>query len=101
MIDEPAFTTRQEAVLAAERAFVPTDLRWELTMPEVSWDAHSQVLTHAGALPTTLHFGRMELDLRAGEVRFIDEDHRDGGDLVVHRAPLPEPWLTRLRALEH
>lgn len=100
MIDEPTFTTRNEAVLAAERAFIPADLTWELTMPEVSWDAQSQLITHAGALPTTLHFGRMELDLSKGEVRFIDEDHRDGGDLVVHRAPLPEAWLTRLRTLE-
>jgi len=100
MIDEPTFTTRAEAVLAAERVFLPPGTSWALTMPEVAWDPQAQLLTHSGALPTTLHFGRMELDLKQGEVRFVDEDHRDGGDFVMHRAPLTEAWLTRLRALE-
>jgi hypothetical protein len=96
----PTFTTREEAVLAAERAFLPPGLDWELTMPTVAWDPERQLLTRSGALPTTLHFGVMELDLRAGEVRFVDEDHRDAGELVVHRAALPQDWLSRLRSLE-
>ena len=100
MIDEPTFTTREEAVLAAEGAFLPPGTTWALTMPEVAWDPARQLLTYSGALPTTLHFGVMELDLQKGEVRFVDEDHRDGRDYVMHRAPLPEAWLARLRTLE-
>jgi hypothetical protein len=97
---EPTFTTREEAVLAAELAFLPPGIDWDLTMPEVTWEPERQLLTHFGALPATLHFGATELDLRQGEVRFVDQDHRDGADFVVHRAALPEAWLTRLRSLE-
>jgi hypothetical protein len=34
-------------------------------------------------------------------VRFLDEDHRDGGDFIAHRAsrPAPEAWVVKLRAL--
>ncbi len=98
-MDVPEFSTHEEALLAAERAFLPPNCEWDLNHTRVSWDAVKQVLTRFGALPTTMHFGATELDLQQGEVRFTDQDHRDGADFLLHRAPLPEAWLTRLRAL--
>lgn len=98
-MDVPDFGSQEAALLAAERAFLPRGCEWELSSTKVTWDPQRQLLTRIGALPTTMHFGATELDLVAKEVRFVDQDHRDGGDFVVHRAPLPEAWLTRLRAL--
>jgi hypothetical protein len=99
-MNEPTFSTREEALEAAERTFLPAGTEWTTNTLQVKWTPEKQLLTRFGALPTTLHFGSTELDLTAGEVRFVDQDHRDGGDFVVHRARLPETWLTRLRALE-
>lgn len=87
-----------------ERAFLsliarhePASLDWNLTFPAVS--VSGDTLTCAGALPTTLHFGRTTLSLESGLLSWIDEDHRDGGDLEVHRAWVSEPELAALRAL--
>lgn len=51
-----------------------------------------------GALPETMHFGVMEVDLTTGVVTFVDQDHRDGGDFEVARHTLPADRLERLKA---
>lgn len=99
-MNEPVFTTREEALTAAERTFLPAGTEWTTNLLRDAWNAETELLTRFGALPTTLHFGSTEIDYRKGEVRFIDQDHRDGGDFLVHRAPLPLAWLLRLRGLE-
>jgi hypothetical protein len=95
----PVFTTREEALIEAERVFFPSSLSWDIAPADVSWTPELQLLRRHGALPTPMHFGATELDLAKGEVRFVDQDHRDGGDFVVHCAPLPQAWLDRLRTL--
>lgn len=103
MTSSPRFTTRAEALTEAQAALLPADCgaRWgPLTAPRDTWRSDRRVLERFGALPQTMHFGCLELDLAAREVRFVDQDHRDGGDLVVHRAPLPPEWVERLARLE-
>jgi hypothetical protein len=76
--DIPPFATRDEAARAIQVLFAPPIEVWDLTMPRVTWSPEEELLTRFGALPRTMHFGLMEVDLRAGEVRFWDQDHRDG-----------------------
>lgn len=98
--EPPSFASREDALLWIEAKFGPPDDPWDLTMPRVSWSAEDELLTRFGALPMTMHFGLTEVDLRAGLARFWDQDHRDGGDDLVHSAELPESWIERIRALE-
>ncbi len=98
-MNEPHFTTRTDALTLAEATFRPHDLVWTTNTIEDRWDAYRQVVSRFGALPTTLNFGLMELDLIANEIRFISEDHLGGGDFLLHRAPLPPAWVTRLRTI--
>jgi hypothetical protein len=98
--DVPPFATRDEATRKIEVLFAPPIEEWDLTMPSVTWSPDEELLTRFGALPRTMHFGLMEVDLRAGEVRFWDQDHRDGGDDLLLTAELPESWIEGIRALE-
>jgi hypothetical protein len=98
-MNEPHFTTRTDALTLAEAVFRPADLEWTTNTIEDKWDAYRQVVSRFGALPTTMNFGLMELDLIANEVRFIAQDHKGGGDFLMHRAPLPPAWVTRLRTI--
>lgn len=99
-MSEPFFNTREEALVEAEKTFLPAGTEWTTNVLKNEWNAERQVLSRFGALSSTMHFGLMELDLATNEVRFVDQDHRDGGDFVIHRAALPLSWVTRLRALE-
>lgn len=99
-MSEASFSTREEALVEAEKAFLPAGTEWTTNVLEDTWNPERQVLSRFGALSSTMHFGLMVLDLVANEVRFVDQDHRDGGDLVIHRAPLSADWVARLRALE-
>jgi hypothetical protein len=98
--DIPPFATRDEAARVIQVLFAPPIEVWDLTMPRVTWSPEEELLTRFGALPRTMHFGLMEVDLRAGEVRFWDQDHRDGADDLLLRAVLPQAWADRIRALE-
>ncbi len=99
-MSEPTFSTREEALVEAEKRFLPAGADWTTNVLKDDWNAERQQLSRFGALSSTMHFGLMQLDLVAHEVRFIDQDHRDGGDFVIHRAPLPASWVARLKALE-
>lgn len=99
-MSELQFSTREEALVEAEKVFLPAGTEWTTNVLSQGWNAARSVLSRHGALPTTMHFGLMELDVVAREVRFTDQDHRDGGDFVIHRAPLSEAWITRLLTLE-
>ena len=98
-MNEPHFTNRADALTQAEHEFLPAGMDWNTNILKEEWDAYRQVLYRVGALPSTMHFGMLELDLINNEVRFIDQDHRDGYDSVIHRAPLPPAWVTRLRTI--
>lgn len=52
-----------------------------------------------GALPTTMHFGSVRLELGTGTLVWTDEDHRDGGDFEEHRATVTPEELARVKAL--
>ena len=86
-----------EAFLAVVLNNAPENLDWRLTAP--SYSREGDHLVWRGALPSTMHFGSSELDLATGELRFVDEDHRDGADTVVYTMRLAEPTLERMRAL--
>jgi hypothetical protein len=55
------------------------------------------VVSRRGALPRTLHFGVVTLDLESGVLTYVDEDHRDGGEDVIGRATLTAEQLETLR----
>jgi hypothetical protein len=52
-----------------------------------------------GALPTTMHFGSIRLELATGTLQWTDEDHRDGGDFVEQRATVTPDELAHLKSL--
>ncbi|MFZ5441039.1 MAG: hypothetical protein ACOZQL_13610 [Myxococcota bacterium] len=86
-----------EAFRALVARHTPRHLDWNLTHPAVSLvDGKVQL---CGALPTTMHFGRTTLELESGRLSWVDEDHRDGGELLVHSVTLPSAELDALRAL--
>lgn len=89
--------TLSAALDDVERTFRPAS--WDVTYTKDEAQPEKRLLRRFGALPQTMHFGLMEVDLAASEVRFIDQDHRDGGDFLVHRAPLPPDWSARLSRL--
>lgn len=98
------FATPADAIAAVNRAFGPTgNVFWRFDRPL------RHVNNPAGAAPSvkafqaatmqTMHFGLVTIDLATGDTRFIDEDHRDGGDYEVKRLVLPPEWLAALRAV--
>lgn len=62
-----------------------------------SFSRKGNVVTLSGALPRTMHFGVITLDLDSGVVTFVDEDHRDGGDDLLRRVTLTAEELEALR----
>jgi hypothetical protein len=62
-----------------------------------SFARKGNLVTLSGALPRTLHFGVITLDLDSGVVTFVDEDHRDGGEDVIGRVTLSVEQLESLR----
>lgn len=58
------------------------------------------VVSRRGALPRTMHFGVVTLDLDSGLLTYVDEDHRDGGEDVVGRVTLTAEQLESLRRAE-
>lgn len=62
-----------------------------------SFSRKGNVVVLSGALPRTMHFGVVTLDLDTGVVTYVDEDHRDGGDDIVGRVTLTNEQLEPLR----
>lgn len=98
------FATPDEAIAAVNRAFGPTgNVFWRFDRPLRHVDNHAgaapTVKTFQAATMQTMHFGLVTIDLATGETRFIDEDHRDGGDYEMKRLVLPPEWLEALRAV--
>lgn len=52
-----------------------------------------------GALPTTMHFGSIRLELATGVLVWTDEDHRDGGDFLEHRATVTPDEVAHVKSL--
>jgi hypothetical protein len=69
---------------------------WSLTLPSVGI-REPGVVELRGALPTTLHFGSARLTLATGELVFVDEDHRDGGDFEDRRVMITPEELARVK----
>jgi hypothetical protein len=96
------FATPAEAIAAINAAFGPIgNVFWRFDRP-------LKLVTSPDGLPTTvkrfhaatmqtMHFGSVTIDLESGETRFVDEDHRDGGDFEIKRCVLPAEWLRALR----
>jgi RimJ/RimL family protein N-acetyltransferase len=96
--DDPApFATLEEGMRAVEARFASDVADWRLTHTSIVRDGEMVVLR--GALPQTMHFGTVSVDLQSGAVRVVDEDHRDGGDLELRTGTLAEAWTARLREL--
>jgi hypothetical protein len=98
------FSTPAEAIAAINEAFGPkNDSAWRFDRPLVlvanRAGAPPSLRTFYAATTRTMHFGAMTIDLATGETRFIDEDHRDGGDDELKRVVLPADWLDALRAV--
>ena len=98
------FNSPDDAIAAVNRAFGPTgNVFWRFDRPLRHVDNHagaaSTVKTFQAATMQTMHFGLVTIDLATGDTRFIDEDHRDGGDYEVKRLVLPPEWLEALRAV--
>jgi hypothetical protein len=69
---------------------------WALSYSEVRL-REPGVVELRGALPTTLHFGSARLTLATGELLFVDEDHRDGGDFEEARVIVTADELARVK----
>lgn len=98
------FATPDEAIAAVNRAFGPIgNVFWRFDRPLRHVDnpagAASSVKAFQAATMQTMHFGLVTIDLDTGETRFVDEDHRDGGDFELKRLVLPREWLEALRAV--
>ncbi len=98
------FATPADAIAALNDAFGPkADSGWSFDRPLVlsanAPGAAASLRTFRAATTTTMHFGRVTIDLATGETRFVDEDHRDGGDFELKRVTLPPDWLAALRAV--
>jgi hypothetical protein len=97
------FASAEEAMRALFDAFGPDDPDWRFDYglkAEPIDPAFPDIRSARGAIARTLHFGVVRVDLSTGVVEFIDEDHRDGGDHVCHRAELPEDWIAALRTVD-
>lgn len=98
------FNSPDEAIAAINRAFGPTgNVFWRFDRPLRHVNnpdgAAASVKSFQAATMQTMHFGLVTIDLETGETRFVDEDHRDGGDYLVKRLVLPADWLEALRAV--
>ena len=97
------FASADEAMRALFAEFGPVDdpdWRFTSTFAAEPIDPnHPDIRTARGAIARTMHFGVLRIDLSAGTVEFIDEDHRDGGDFVTRSTRLPDDWIEALRAL--
>jgi hypothetical protein len=98
------YHTPDAAITAVNRAFGSTgNVLWRFDRPlrhvDNHVDAAPTIKTFQGATVQTKHFGLVTIDLATGDTRFIDEDHRDGGDFEVERLVLPPDWLEALRAV--
>jgi hypothetical protein len=97
------FASADEAMRALFAEFGPADdPDWRITSTfaaEPVDPKHPDIRTARGAIARTMHFGAVRVDLAAGIVDFIDEDHRDGGDYVTRRVQLPDDWIKALRVL--
>lgn len=96
------FATEAEAVAALDATFGPRDSaywRFDRPLHRVANAAGSpaSLRTFNAATTHTMHFGTLTVDLATGETRFVDEDHRDGGDVELKRVVLPTGWLAALR----
>lgn len=96
------FATPADAVAALNAAFGPNaETAWRFDRPLRLVGNRAGVpatlRTFHAATMTTMHFGTVTIDLATGETRFIDEDHRDGGDYELKRMTLPPEWLAALR----
>jgi hypothetical protein len=98
------FATPAEAIAAINATFGPVgNVFWRFDRPLRLMASPDGVPTkvrrfHAATMQT-MHFGTVTIDLSTGETRFIDEDHRDGGDFELKRVMLPPEWLAALRAV--
>jgi hypothetical protein len=96
------FASPAAAIAALNDAFGPNgDPDWRFDRPLVpcanAAGAPATLRTFFAATTRTMHFGRVTIDLASGEVRFVDEDHRDGGDFELKRVMLPPEWLAALQ----
>lgn len=101
------FASPDAALAALEAAFGPkNDPAWRFepgrrpALVREAPGAPVHVKRFHAATTATMHFGLVTVDLAAGTVTFVDEDHRDGGDTELARATLPPDWLAALRALD-
>jgi hypothetical protein len=98
------FATAADAIAALNDAFGPkAESGWRFDRPLLlcasAPGAPATIRTFRAATTTTMHFGRVTIDLATGETLFVDEDHRDGGDFELKRVTLPPEWLEALRAV--
>jgi hypothetical protein len=98
------FATPADAVAALNAAFGPkAESGWHFDRPLVlcpnAPGAPATLRTFRAPTTSTMHFGRVTIDLASGETLFVDEDHRDGNDLELKRVTLPSAWLEALRAI--
>lgn len=97
------FATPAEAIAAINAEFGPhAESAWRFDRPLVLIAPERPHLPRKAAVfraatTVTMHFGTVEIDLETGATRFVDEDHRDGGDYEVKRMTLPADWLAALR----
>jgi hypothetical protein len=98
------FASADEAMRALFAEFGPVDdPDWRFTSAlaaEPVDPRHPDIRTARGAIARTMHFGSVRVDLAAGVVEFIDEDHRDGGDHVSRRVTLPPEWRGALALID-
>lgn len=84
-----------ELVWQALAPHAPRDFR----LTHISASRDQAVLTVRGALPSTMHLGRVTVDLDSGVASFVDEDHRDGGDHEYDPRTLSGEEIERIRVL--
>lgn len=98
------FGSPADAVAALNAAFGPRpESGWHFDRPLLPCAnapaAPATLRTFRAATTSTMHFGRLTIDLASGEAVFVDEDHRDGNDFELKRLTLPPEWLEALRAV--
>jgi len=97
------FGSPADAIAALDAAFGPKpESGWHFDRPLLlganAPGAPATLRTFRAATTSTMHFGRVTIDLATGETLFVDEDHRDGNDFELKRVVLPPEWLEALRA---
>lgn len=96
------FGSPGDAVAALNKAFGPKpESGWHFDRPLLpcanASGAPASLRSFRAATTSTMHFGRLTIDLATGECVFVDEDHRDGNDFELKRMILPADWLAALR----